>query len=724
MKILNNNIPILNIKRMNNLRKKGGYGASLKMKLYITDNISTMKDLAQLLKLDYQPAMNAFIGDNNSILYINSNYDIHIKGIGRRLIKINDGLEDITVTVEYKNYADIRNFKNLLEKNNIEEIINICDSNSKGQLNFEIFMVCCGADTSNAKRIWLQDSTINHDDLRNPKADKDFHSESKAKLAELILEKYWHYRSKDLFDEYIEINLNELFLLNQVYNKEKEIESSDDPSNYFKIEIDISGYKFKWQGKRKREKIPNIKEAMTIANELKNKTLMINTININEGEREHPMLFNSTDLFKAIQSSKIASLSDGQAAIEKLYNEGYITNPATESRHLPISMKDKLIPILSKLKEVPYFKGYIDYIKTNETVKITKRVINEDYVDSNHAIIPTEKVPINYNLTQEEFNIYDLIVRRFLSVFLGSTKTTTVTLTGYIDNDNSAKYEKTYINYLGWQIMKDSNIDIYEEIEMLKNKSKQFTVPETEIFEFGNEYKIEKVSVEPGNPRGKTRYTVASLITLMANCGKNIKSDKVKVKLRHQSIGMPEDRGTIVETMLKKEYISLKDDKIYITEKGKSIIEKAPKDLLTNQLLEAFNTKIKAIQQNRVQLQDVIREHTSYVTKIIESQENAKNAIELINYSNITENYSCPYCNSKLADKGNFIGCTGYPNCKFTIPKEMYQYNLNETDIKQLIENGVTDLITGFTFKKGPVRGGKAKLTLNENRKVVLKFND
>lgn len=698
------------------------------MKVYVTDNTKTAEALACLFKAEYNPAHNCFSTKDTLIYYIKANYELKINSIGRNIIKFNDGMEDIVVTVDYKDYNETNTFKKILERTNVD-VINICDGNASGQLNFEIFMLCSGVDSSISKRIWLHDSKIEQETITNTNKNISYKSESNAKLTESILEKYWHYRSKNLFNKQTEINLNELFLLNLIYNKEQEIKEQEiintsEQNDYFKIDIEIKGYKFKWIGKHKKDKINSMDEALQIANTIKEKTVIINNINLNEGEKPYPLLFNSTDLYKEIQKHKIAPLSEAKNSIEKLYNKGYITNPATDSRHLPKSIADKLPNILSELKNSPPYKNYIDYIKINKKIKMTKRVINDDYVDINHAIIPTDNAPLNYTLTQSEFDIYDLIVRRFLAIFMGSTETLTVSLNGYIDNSNSIKYEKEYIKNAGWQLIYDPNTDMYREIEKAKNDKEDFMVPESNDFEFGIECPIDKVSIEAGNPRGKSRYTISGLINLMANCGRNIKSDNIKVKLRHLSIGMPEDRSAIVSKLIKKQYITIdEENKIRITEIGNDIIENAPKDLLTLQLLETFNSKIKAIQQTNETVHDVIREHTSYITKLLENK-NDSNRYKFIDYESIINKYSCRFCEGKLIDKGKFIGCGNYPNCKFTIPKEMYQYNLKEQDITQLIKNGITNWITGFTFKKGPIRGGKARLKVNENRKVTLYFKD
>lgn len=66
----------------------------------------------------------------------------------------------------------------------------------------------------------------------------------------------------------------------------------------------------------------------------------------------------------------------------------------------------------------------------------------------------------------------------------------------------------------------------------------------------------------------------------------------------------------------------------------------------------------------------------------------------------------CPFCSSELVDRGDFIGCSGFKEgCRFTISKESFGRTLKDSEIRDILEKGKTELITGFVGKYGTFDG-------------------
>jgi len=702
------------------------------MKLYITDHKKIAENLAETLKAMFNTKKGYYENKEDIVLYIEPSYTITLSGVGRKLIKFFDGMEEITPLVNYAEYRDILKLKKIIEEFN-PEIINICNPSSKGQMNFEIICLCAGIDSKNAKRVWLRSNIISTEALLNIDSNKNYYSIYEAALCDSIIDLYWSLRNADLFGEELSkysLNMKEMFLLDMIALKEAQIQGDDTVgAEYFRIEVSIRDKVFKWSNKKKEDRVSTVEEAREIVKSLPDKQMLITKADIRATEKEHPLLYNSTDLYKDVQKNKIATIKELKAILNKLYSHGYITNPNTESRHLPMSFvtvdsvseTNKLTDILIAIKGIPHYKPYIEYIKKiNESVSLSTRALNDKHVDNHHAIVPTTIAPVAHNLTPQEYSVYDLIVRRFLTLFLGNQVENTLVVNGYIDANNQLKHEETKVIKPGWQIVYQTEEDIYD----LLNAPAASAIKVS--FSVGEYIPIDKQSIiiQAGNSRGKSRYTIPTLIDLMGNCGKTIKDDNKKVRLRHLSIGLPGERNIIINDLLDKLLIEVIDDKVHLTHKGKEIIDKAPKGLLSTQLLETFNSKIKAIEQGHDTLYSVLREHTSYITKIIFNKKTDTNPYKMVDYTEIVKNNKCPFCQGNLADKGDFIGCRNYPACGMSIPKEKNQYILTENDIRQLLENGITKQITGFTFRKGTVRGGKAKLKFNLQRKVEFEFDE
>lgn len=700
------------------------------MKLFITDQKQIAENLAQTLKMEFNTKHGYFEDKENIIIYIDPIYNIAFNGVGRKLIKFFDGMEELQVVVNYSVYNDISKLKKVIDAYS-PQVINICDSSAKGQMNYELLCLCSGYNTANSMRIWLRSNIVDNETLAYTEPNKNYYSIYEAMLCETIIDLYWAMRNAELFGNDMtecNINMKEMFILNMVAIKEAQItKDSSAGSEYFRIDATIKDRIFKWSDKKKESRTRTIEEASEIVNHLRGQQLLITKVDTRIIEKEYPLLYNSTDLYKDVQKYKLATIKELNDILNKLYVTAYISNPNTESRHLPFSFTEaesdkdgnKLTEILRALKGVPLYKPYIDYIKaSNEYVVLSGRSFNDKHVDNHHAIIPTVNAPIVHNLTPQEFDVYDLVVRRFLTMFMGNQIENAVVINGYVDANNHFKYENTKVIKPGWQVLYETEEDIYD---LLKVSEAPKSVVDFTVGEYV-QFQKESIVIQPGSSRGKSRYTIAALIDMMGNCGKIIKDDKKKVRLRHLSIGLPGDRNLIINDLISKNLIEVIDGKVYMTAKGKEIMEKSPRGLLSLQLLETFNNKIKSIEQGHDSMYSVLREHTSYITKIILDKHNAKNPYKMVDYASLVRNNECRFCDGGLADKGDFIGCKKYPTCKMSIPKEKNQHILTEKDIEQLLKNGITDLITDFTFSKGPVRGCKAKLQFNLKRKVELVF--
>ncbi|MGE4282828.1 MAG: DNA topoisomerase [Clostridia bacterium] len=696
------------------------------MRLYITDTEDIAQRAAQVLNVK-SAAANVYCNDDVYVILIRALYEITFnKDAGRWLYVFDDGFEKITSVIEYQTIVDIKNVKDVL-KNNVDQIINLCASNSRGQLNFDVMMKCVNVDSDEAERIWLRENKIDMEVLETFEDNKQYTSLADSLLCEKILDYYWYYRSKAIFDEEINTNLKELIVLKLLNERDELILQSEtgdsEQKGYFRLEVDLDSYPFKWHNRDKEERLYEAIEVEEVIKHLKNKKVLITNVTRKNTKKPHPLLYNAADVYNEAQSKKVGKLQDIEEALKNLYKKGYLSNPATQSRHLPeeIYFTGKAQRILSNLKAIPEYKTYIEYVKAKKEVKITDRAFNNLLVDANHAIIPTEKPLVPEELSVTELAIYDMIVRRFLTIFMGESISKSVTVNGYIDANNFVKYEAIDNISYGWQLLYGSNsVDITSIIEAESDRKDIDNIP----FVSGEYAAIKDVKAHIGTTKTKAPYTMAGVIEMMANCGKIIRSEMKKVSRRNLCIGVEEERSLIIENMRRNKLIEIIEDRVYISDRGKELLKRAPSKLCSLKFLEMFNKKIKAVQVGKEDIKQVIKQHTSYLTKYIEEKSHPEEPQNQYNYINILKNYRCPYCQNGLVDTGEYIGCMNYKRCKLKVKKEICQYTLKDKDIIQILEHGITDMITGFTFKNGKIRNGKAKLRLNEYKSVGLYFDN
>lgn len=692
------------------------------MNLYVTDDKNIMTRLAKILKVPYNNA-NVYGNYNSTIVYLpNDFFSIKLNNVGVKLFDITDKYEDFFFTFQPKNYDIIKKIKYSLKYKKFDNIINCCCSNARGQLNFDLFKKYLKdyfLDTK-VKRIWLTENSEESlmKQLNNLEDNSSYEPLGNSLLAEIIIDEYWYYILQSKFNiNDMKVNYKELFLLKLVEDKEKDIDKHNS-DNYYKISYELDGFKGYWFNKSKQDKLYSQEEVEAVIKTIKDSDIFIMSIDNNINEKEHPLLYNLNDLLHEI--SKIADISNERAmqALNTLYVEGYITNPNTSSRHLPSVYADNLTTIVKSLKELPQYKKYVDYIKTIENITVTSRAINDKYIDDTHAIIPTSKPLSSINLDTIEYFIYDLIVKRFLTIFMGNLKVRNIKIIGSLGVDNFVKFEKEIELEKGWTIIYD-DIDIYEYIKMPKrnNDINIKFYPGQKIRP--SEYKF---NIQNNTTRTPNRYKVSSLIKLMESSGKIIRNDAKKIQTRHIGISNPEERMNIIQGAIDKNIINLVEKNVTLGENGKKLMTIIPDNIFSLKLFTLINKQIAEVLKGQSTVKDTVEELIKYINNTLYSTPSTNENLN-INYSNIINTQVCYICKSKLIEKKDFIGCTNYPNCKLSIPKEKSGYVLKENDIIQLLTNGKTDNIIGFNFRNTPIGQGKAQLILNSEGKVQFFFD-
>ena len=267
------------------------------------------------------------------------------------------------------------------------------------------------------------------------------------------------------------------------------------------------------------------------------------------------------------------------------------------------------------------------------------------------AIYPTGSLP---KVSDREFRIYDLIVKRFLSCFGTDAKRETVTVSmKIVDEPFLAKGTRTIEK--GWHLLYSPYVKLEEE-----------ELPAVKEHDVVNNKETIKLDKETQPPR---RYSPASIIK----------------ELERRELGTKATRASILESLYDRNYI--KNESIEATELGMKTIETLEKycpEIIDEQLTRHFEIEMDKIREKKFTQESVLTEAKDTLTKIlIKFKKNEKNIGESLIESHKesvrqeTELSLCPLCKEgKLAiryskiSKRKFVGCTNYPTCTaiFNLP--------------------------------------------------------
>lgn len=450
--------------------------------------------------------------------------------------------------------------------------------------------------------------------------------------------------------------------------------------------------------------------------ELLDKDLEITEFDIKKGKEHPPKLFDLTAL--QVEANKKYSLTatDTLNIIQSLYEKKLTSYPRVDTTYLPNDVYPKIKPILEKLK--PYENFTAELLKAK--IRKSKKVFDDKKVTDHHAIIPTGMDPNNLSLNEKQ--VYDLVTRRFISVFYPDCIVSNTTV--------KAMVEKTEFKAVGKQILEDGWRILYKKDS---SNSKEEAIMPTFI---KGEKGPHKPELQEKNTTPPKHYTEATLLRAMETAGKKVKSEELRELMKENGIGRPSTRANIIETLFRRNYVIKDKKKLVATITGIQLIDTIENDLLKSaELTGLWEKKLRQIERGEFSAAVFMEEMKAMVTEVVNQVKQAKiKKITIIEdkveepkkgetkkrvkkeYNNSTA-LSCPKCKEGKILKGQkAYGCSNWKNgCKFVIPFEVYGKKLTQTQTETLIKKGKTANIKGFKMHD---KKFDAKLILDEEFKI------
>jgi len=332
---------------------------------------------------------------------------------------------------------------------------------------------------------------------------------------------------------------------------------------------------------------------------------------------------------------------------QNLYLMGVISYPRTSSQKLPAKINYK--KILNSLANSEEYAS-----KANQVLGFDKLYPNEGKKeDSAHpAIYPTGIKP--GKLTEREWKVYDLIVKRFFATFGKPAIRESLVLR--VDVGGEIFVAK------GMRTKERNWFELYEPYVKLKEE-------EWPPFIVGENLSIKKLDLLKKETQPPRRYTPASLVT----------------ELEKRGLGTKSTRAEIVDSLYQRNYVA--DEAIRVTDIGMRITETLQKycpEILDEQLTRHFEEEMDKIMSKEMKKEEVLEEAKKILTKLLKIFKDNEKKIgsELKAAAQTTiqkENYiaKCPKCGGNLQMKFSrktrmrFIACDNYPKCAttFAIPQ-------------------------------------------------------
>ncbi len=326
-----------------------------------------------------------------------------------------------------------------------------------------------------------------------------------------------------------------------------------------------------------------------------------------------PFLYDLTELQRHANRlfgmSAQKTLDVAQALYEK---HKLISYPRTDSRHLPADVAATL-PAIVKQLEPQYGKYFAP--GTGDRL-LSRRYVDAAKVSDHHAIIPTTTPPGRANLSADETKIYDLIARRLLSawhedhIWSVTTVITMIENPGIVDRYHSSG---TVVKQVGWKVL-DLQAEKKKGKAAEKNTAEQVLPPSLEKDQSQDVVEVEAASKKTRAPR---RFTEGTLLTAMETAGKTLDEKELSDAMKEGGLGTPATRASIIEVLLKREYIVRDGKSLEATDKGIRLIEVVHPEVKSPIMTGQWEAYLKRIEKGGAQLDGFLSGIEAYVTDVV-----------------------------------------------------------------------------------------------------------
>ena len=312
---------------------------------------------------------------------------------------------------------------------------------------------------------------------------------------------------------------------------------------------------YKENGFKKQESAENL-----IA-ELSGKTAVVESIERGTSRKKAPLLFNLAELQAECSKRFKISPDETLQVAQDLYEKKLTTYPRTDARVLSTAVAKEIGKNISRLKGYEPVQGFVERImKEGLHYNIAKTQYTDDSKITDHyAIIPTGQLTELRSLNELQRSVYDLIVRRFLSIFYPSAEYQTVKLVVAVGEEKlfaGAKALKApgFLEIAGRRQEEEkegSNKEDNEETDSpgLLELADQLTK--------GQELPVNGYSLKEGSTKPPKRYTSGSMVLAMENAGQLIEDEELRAQIKGSGIGTSATRAEIIKKLVRIGYLHL-----------------------------------------------------------------------------------------------------------------------------------------------------------------------
>lgn len=423
------------------------------------------------------------------------------------------------------------------------------------------------------------------------------------------------------------------------------------PVPYYGIRAAVDGMTLTWQDKKsKQTRTFNQDVTSRLLKNLQGKQAVVAELKKTAKKSFAPALYDLTELQRDAHKRFGFSAKETLSVLQKLYEQHkLVTYPRTDSRFLSSDIVPTLKDRLEGMEVKPYAQ-YVSQIK-KRGIKSHKGYVNDAKVSDHHAIIPTEEPLVLSSLSDKERKLYDLIAKRFLAVLMPAFEYEETKVIAEIGGETFTAKGKT-VQSQGWKAV----YDMADEDDEQEDDRDQ-TLP---ALQKGDTLAVRTLTETSGQTKPPARFNEGTLLSAMENPSAFMQGEEkglVKTLGETGGLGTVATRADIIEKLFNSFLIEKKGQDIFITSKGKQLLQLVPEDLKSPALTAEWEQKLSAIAAGKLKSAVFIKDMKAYAHQTVKE---IKNSSQTFRHDNITGT-ACPECGKMMlkvnGKRGTMLVC-------------------------------------------------------------------
>lgn len=335
-------------------------------------------------------------------------------------------------------------------------------------------------------------------------------------------------------------------------------------------------------------------------------------------KKQPPLLYNLAELQNDCSSLFKISPSDTLKIVQELYEKKLVTYPRTDARVLSTAVAKEIGRNISGLKNFQPVAEFAQGAMESGTYKgIAKtKYVNDKQITDHYAIIPTgQGFGALRSLAPTALKVYEIICRRFLSIFYPAAEYQKVAMT------LSKNGEKLFANFK--YLINDGYLKVAANSFSKKKDDVKYSpefIARLAKIKKGDKLSVQGIDIKEGETSPPKRYNSGSLILTMENAGQFIEDEALREQIKGAGIGTSATRDGIITKLEKNKYISLNKKTQIVTptflgEIIYDIVYYSINGLLRADLTASWEKGLEGVAEGQISKQEYTDKMTTFVTK-------------------------------------------------------------------------------------------------------------